>query len=448
MFDNLTGRLSKILDNIRNRGRFTEDNIKSIVREVRISLLEADVALIVVNNFISNIKESIVGKKIDKILTPSQEFIKIVKNELVMLMGNKHTSLNFSSQPPAIIVVAGLQGVGKTTTVAKLAKILKEKNKKKVILVSTDVYRPAAIDQLRHLSKQIKVDFYLSNKKKPVDIVEDIIKTVKNKFYDVILIDTAGRLHVDEFMMQEIKQICLKSKPIETLFVVDAMTGQNAANIAKKFNEELHITGIILTKVDGDMRGGAALSICHITNKPIKYICTGEKIDDIETFHPNRIVSRILGMGDVFSLMEDIENKVNIKNRKKFANNLKKGQFTLNDFLEQIKNMRNMGGVTDLLKKLPIIKKINNVEYYQNNEKVLLKIESMISSMTKKERSHPEIIKSSQKKRIALGSGMKVQDVNKLLKQFDDMKSILKKIKKGGIIKTINSIKSMMRYNR
>lgn len=448
MFDNLTNRLSKILDNMRGRGRFTEENIKSIIREIRISLLEADVALEVVNDFINKIKKNIIGCKITATLTPSQEFTKIVKNELILLLGHKNISLNLSSQPPIVILIAGLQGVGKTTTVAKLAKILKEKNKKKVILVSTDIYRPAAITQLEYLSKQIKVDFYKTEKnQKPNQIIKNVIHESIKNFYDIILVDTAGRLHIDDYMMQEIQQIHLISKPIETIFVLDAMIGQEAANIAKKFNDKIPITGIILTKIDGDMRGGAALSVCHITKKPIKFICNGEKIDDIELFYPDRIASSILGMGDVFSLIEDIENRIYIKNKKDNAKNLKNNKFDLNDFLEQIRNMRNMGGINNLLQKIPFLHKINN-ENFQDNEKVLLKMEAVINSMTKKERLYPEIIKSSQKKRISVGSGVKIQDINRLLKQFESMKSVIKKIKKSGISKTINSIKSMMNYIR
>lgn len=448
MFDNLTNRLSKILENIRGQGRFTEKNIKSVVREVRISLLEADVSLVVVNNFINQIRTRIVGNEINKSLTPSQEFIKIVKTELILLMGKNNEYLNTSAQPPIIILITGLQGSGKTTTAAKLAKILKEKDKKKVILTSTDIYRPAAIQQLKNLSKQINVDYYVSNKKTPVKIVEDTIKSLKNKFYDVILIDTAGRLHVDEYMMQEIKKIHLKANPIETIFVVDSMLGQEAANIAKNFNEAVNITGIILTKVDGDARGGSALSISYITKKPIKFICTGEKIDDIEKFYPERIASRILGMGDVFSLIEDVKNKLNVKNKNILSKQIKYKNFNLNDFLDQIKNMQNMGGISNFLSKFPILKKNNNKKYCQNNEKFLLKMEAIINSMTKKERLNPEIIKGSQKKRIASGSGSQIQDINKLLKQFNDMKYIMKKIKKGGITKTINSIKSIINYIR
>mgnify|MGYP000676803266 CR=1 FL=1 len=353
MFDNLTDRLSRTLRNISGRGRLTEDNVKETLREVRMALLEADVALPVVREFINRVKEKAVGHEVNKSLTPGQEFVKIVRNELVAAMGEENQTLNLAAQPPAVVLMAGLQGAGKTTSVGKLGKFLREKHKKKVLVVSADVYRPAAIKQLETLAEQVGVDFFPSDVgQKPVDIVNAALKEAKLKFYDVLLVDTAGRLHVDEAMMDEIKQVHASIKPVETLFVVDAMTGQDAANTAKAFNEALPLTGVVLTKVDGDARGGAALSIRHITGKPIKFLGVGEKTEALEPFHPDRIASRILGMGDVLSLIEDIESKVDRAQAEKLASKLKKGDgFDLNDFLEQLNQMKNMGGMASLMGK-------------------------------------------------------------------------------------------------
>ncbi|WP_243079087.1 signal recognition particle protein [Pantoea sp. MQR6] len=440
MFDNLTDRLSQSLRNISGRGRLTEDNIKDTLREVRMALLEADVALPVVRDFISRVKESAVGHDVNKSLTPGQEFIKIVRNELVAAMGAENNALDLAAQPPAVVLMAGLQGAGKTTSVGKLGKFLREKHKKKVLVVSADVYRPAAIKQLETLAQQVGVDFCPSDvSQKPVDIVNNALKEAKLKFYDVLLVDTAGRLHVDEAMMDEIKQVHAAINPVETLFVVDAMTGQDAANTAKAFNEALPLTGVILTKVDGDARGGAALSIRHITGKPIKFMGVGEKTEALEPFYPERIASRILGMGDVLSLIEDIESKVDREQAEKLAKKLKTGDgFDLNDFLEQLKQMRNMGGMASLMGKLP-----DNVKS-QMDDKVLVRMEAIINSMTRKEREKPELIKGSRKRRIATGSGMQVQDVNRLLKQFDDMQRMMKKMKKGGMAKMMRGMKGMM----
>ena len=423
MFDNLTDRLSQTLRNISGRGRLTEDNIKDTLREVRMALLEADVALPVVREFINRVKEAAVGHDVNKSLTPGQEFIKIVRNELVAAMGAENNALNLNAQPPAVVLMAGLQGAGKTTSVAKLGKFLREKHKKKVLVVSADVYRPAAIKQLETLAEQVGVDFCPSDlSQKPVDIVQNALKQAKVQFYDVLLVDTAGRLHVDEAMMDEIKQVHAAINPVETLFVVDAMTGQDAANTAKAFNEALPLTGVILTKVDGDARGGAALSIRHITGKPIKFMGMGEKTEALEAFYPERIASRILGMGDVLSLIEDIESKVDRDQAEKLAKKLKTGDgFDLNDFLEQLKQMRNMGGMASLMGKLPGMGQLPDNVKSQMDDKVLVRMEAIINSMTRKEREKPEIIKGSRKRRIALGSGMQVQDVNRLLKQFDDM---------------------------
>jgi signal recognition particle subunit SRP54 len=446
MFENLTDRLSRTLRNISGRGRLTEDNIKDTLREVRMALLEADVALPVVRDFISRVKEHAVGHEVNKSLTPGQEFVKIVQNELVSAMGEANEDLNLAAQPPAVVLMAGLQGAGKTTSVGKLAKFLREKRKKKVLVVSADVYRPAAIKQLQTLAEQVEVDFFPSeSNQKPVDIVNLALQQAKLKFYDVLLVDTAGRLHVDTAMMDEIKQVHAAINPVETLFVVDAMTGQDAANTAKAFNEALPLTGVILTKVDGDARGGAALSIRHITGKPIKFLGMGEKTDALEPFHPDRIASRILGMGDVLSLIEDIESKVDREQAEKLAKKIKSGDgFDLSDFLDQLKQMRNMGGMASMMSKLPGMGQLPDNVKSQMDDKVLVRMEAIINSMTSQERAKPEIIKGSRKRRIATGSGMQVQDVNRLLKQFDDMQRMMKKMKKGGLAKMMRGMKGMM----
>lgn len=446
MFDNLTDRLSQSLRNISGRGRLTDENIKETLREVRMALLEADVALPVVREFIARVKERAVGQDVNKSLTPGQEFIKIVRNELVTAMGAENNALNLAAQPPAVILMAGLQGAGKTTSVGKLGKFLREKQKKKVLVVSADVYRPAAIKQLETLAEQVNIDFFPSDvAQKPLAIVNQALTEAKLKFYDVLIVDTAGRLHVDEAMMEEIKQIHVAINPVETLFVVDAMTGQDATNTAKAFNEALTLSGVILTKVDGDARGGAALSIRHITGKPIKFIGVGEKTDALDPFYPERIASRILGMGDMLSLIEDIESKVDHKQAEKLAKKLKSGNsFDLDDFLEQLKQMRNMGGMASLMGKLPGMGQLPDNMKSQMDDKVLVKMEAIINSMTRHERSKPEIIKGSRKRRIATGCGLQVQDVNRLLKQFDDMQRMMKKMKKGGMAKMMRGMKGMM----
>lgn len=446
MFDNLTDRLSRTLRNISGRGRLTEDNIKDTLREVRMALLEADVALPVVREFINNVKESALGQEVNKSLTPGQEFVKIVRSQLMLAMGEENQSLNLAAQPPAVVLMAGLQGAGKTTSVAKLGKFLREKMKKKILVVSADVYRPAAISQLQALAQQVDVDFFPSDiSQSPLDIVNAAVQQAKLKFYDVLLVDTAGRLHVDQQMMEEIRQIHAAIHPVETLFVVDAMTGQDAANTAKAFGEALALTGIILTKVDGDARGGAALSIRHITGKPVKFLGVGEKTDALEPFHPERIASRILGMGDVLSLIEDIESKVDHAKAQKLANKLKKGDgFDLNDFLDQIKQMRNMGGMMGIMTKLPGMSQLPDNLKAQMDDKVLVRMEAIIHSMTLKERARPEIVKGSRKRRIAQGSGTLVQDINRLLKQFDDMQRMMKKMKKGGFGKMMRGMRGMM----
>ncbi|XZQ56953.1 MAG: signal recognition particle protein [Arsenophonus sp.] len=444
MFDNLTDRLSSILRNISGRGRLTKDNIKEALREVRMALLEADVALPVVREFIQSIKEDAIDKNINKSLTPSQEFIKIVKNQLTKSLGGNNIGLNLAIQPPAVILIAGLQGVGKTTTVAKLGKFLKEKYRKKVLVASVDIYRPAAIKQLEILTQTAGIDFFLSSSnEKPIDIATNALEYAKLKFYDVLIIDTSGRLHINETMMTEIQVIHSVINPIETLFIIDAMTGQDAVNSAKSFNEILPLTGFILTKIDGDARGGAALSIRYITGKPIKFLGIGEKINSLELFYPERISSRILGMGDVLSLIEEIESKVDRDKAEKLSNKLKKNNnFDLNDFLEHIKQMRNIGDMSSMLNKIPGISGIHDKIKLQINDNALIKMQAIISSMTMKERQKPEIIKGSRKKRIAIGSGTQIQDINMLLKQFDNIKRIMSKMKKNELIKIIRGIKN------
>ncbi|MBE2895514.1 signal recognition particle protein [Pasteurellaceae bacterium HPA106] len=446
MFENLSDRLSKTLRNITGRGRLTEDNIKDTLREVRMALLEADVALPVVREFISKVKERAIGVEVNKSLTPGQEFVKIVQAELEQAMGEVNESLNLATQPPAVILMAGLQGAGKTTSVGKLAKFLRERHKKKVLVVSADVYRPAAIKQLETLAQSVGVDFYPSlTSQNPIEIAQSALAEAKLKFYDVLIVDTAGRLHVDSEMMDEIKAVHCALNPVETLFTVDAMTGQDAANTAKAFNEALPLTGVILTKVDGDARGGAALSIRQITGKPIKFLGVGEKTDALEPFHPDRVASRILGMGDVLSLIEDIQRNVDHEKAEKMAQKFKKGDdFTLEDFREQLIQMRNMGGMMSMLEKLPGAKNLPDHVKGQMDDKMFHKMEAMINSMTFKERQKPEIIKGSRKRRIAAGSGTQVQDLNKMLKQFTEMQRMMKKMRKGGMAKMMRGMKGMM----
>ena len=446
MFENLTERLSQTLRNISGRGRLTEDNIKDALRDVRMALLEADVALPVVRQFINQVKEKAIGLDVNKSLTPGQEFIKIVQQELTIAMGEVNSTLNLATQPPAVMLMAGLQGAGKTTSVAKLAKFLKEKQKKKVLVVSADVYRPAAIKQLETLANTIDVEFFPSDvEQKPIDIVNKAISHAKLQFFDVLIVDTAGRLHVDGEMMDEIKALHQAVNPIETLFVVDAMTGQDAANTAKAFNEALPLTGVILTKVDGDARGGAALSIRQITGKPIKFLGMGEKTDALEPFYPDRIASRILGMGDMLSLIEEMQSKVDHEKAERMAKKIKKGdKFDFNDFLEQLKQMRDMGGMNAMLAKLPGAGQLPSHLKSQMDDKIIIRMEAIINSMTFKERLNPDIIKGSRKRRIANGSGTQVQDVNKLLKQFDDMQRMMKKMKGGGMMKMMRNMKGMM----
>jgi signal recognition particle subunit SRP54 len=446
MFQNLSDRLGQTLKNISGKGRITEDNVKETLREVRMALLEADVALPVVKDFVAKVKERAVGIEVSKSLNPGQMLIKIVQGELEAVMGSENEGLNLAATPPAVIMMAGLQGAGKTTSVGKLSKYLKERDKKKVMVVSADVYRPAAIKQLQTLAEEVDVAFFPSSTlQKPIDIVESAIAQAKLQFIDVLIVDTAGRLAVDTEMMNEIKELHGAVKPVETLFVVDAMTGQDAANTAKAFNEALPLTGVILTKADGDARGGAALSVKHITGKPIKFLGMGEKLEALEPFHPQRIASRILGMGDVLSLIEEVERKVDKNKAAKLAQKVKKGKgFDLQDFKEQLEQMRNMGGMMSLMDKMPGMGNMTAKIKDQANDKQFTQMEAIINSMTPGERERPDVIKGSRKRRIAMGSGTQIQDVNKLLKQFTQMQKMMKKMSGGGMKKMMRGMGGMM----
>ena len=447
MFDNLTDRLSQSLRDVTGRGRLTEENIKDTLREVRMALLEADVALPVVKEFVENIKVRALGEEVLKSLSPGQAFVKIVNDELVSVMGEAFTDLDLSVKPPAVILLAGLQGAGKTTTAAKLAKWLMEFKKKKVLLVSADIYRPAAIKQLEMVSNEVGAVFFPSDaSQKPVDIAAAAIAEAKTQFIDVVILDTAGRLHVDDEMMGEISELHAAVKPAETLFVVDAMTGQDAANTAKAFDDALALTGVILTKADGDARGGAALSVRMLTGKPIKFLGTGEKLDGLEPFHPDRMASRILGMGDVLSLVEEAERKLDKDKADRLAKKIKKGKtFDLNDLKDQFQQMRNMGGMSGMLEKMPGMGGVADASKNDNNDKILKQMEALIDSMTLKERSSPALINGSRKKRIANGAGMQIQDVNRLLKQHKQMAKMMKKLsRKGGMTKMMRGLGGMM----
>ena len=443
MFDSLSDRLGSTLQKLRGQGRLTESNIKESLREVRMALLEADVALPVVKAFIDRVKERAMGQDVLRSLTPGQALIKVVNDELVAVMGEENESLNLNMQPPAVILMAGLQGAGKTTSVAKLARWLKESQKKSVMVASADVYRPAAIEQLKTLAGEVEANFFPSDiSQDPVDIANAAVAEAKLKFIDVVIIDTAGRLAIDEEMMAEIKRLHAAINPIETLFTVDSMTGQDAAVTAEAFNNALPLTGVILTKTDGDARGGAALSIRHITGKPIKFMGVGEKTTALEPFHPDRVVSRILGMGDVLSLVEEAQRKMDQGSAEKLAKKLKKGKgFDLEDFRDQLRQMGNMGGIGSMMDKLPGIANIPAAAKQQVNDKELNRLEAIINSMTKKERQRPDIIKGSRKKRIAAGCGMQIQDVNRLLKQFAQMQKMMKKMsQKGGMAKMMRGL--------
>ncbi|MDD5276381.1 MAG: signal recognition particle protein [Methylovulum sp.] len=450
MFDNLTDRLSDTLKKLKGQGRLTEDNIKETLREVRMALLEADVALPVVTDFIEQVRQGALGQEVQSSLTPGQSLIKLVQSELVKVMGVANEGLNLKAVPPAVILMAGLQGAGKTTTVAKLGRWLQENQKKKVGVVSADVYRPAAIKQLEMLANELSLTFFDSDiTQQPVDIAKNAIDAAKKKFLDVIIVDTAGRLHIDDEMMGEIKALHAAINPIETLFVVDSMTGQDAAITAKAFNDALPLTGVILTKADGDARGGAALSIRHITGKPIKFIGVGEKTNALEPFYPDRIASRILGMGDVLGLIEEIEQKVDKEKAEKFARKMQKGKaFDLEDFREQLQQMHDMGGVSSMMDKLPGINSVPQAMKDQVNDKLLARQIAVICSMTMQERKYPDLIKGNRKKRIAAGCGQELQDVNRILKQFLMMQKMMKKIKGGNMANMMRGMKSNMRGMR
>ena len=447
MFENLTDRLSGSLKKITGQAKLTEDNIKETLREVRMALLEADVALPVVKDFVEQVKLRSVGQEVMRSLTPGQEFVRIVDAELVRVMGDTCEALDLSAQPPAVIMMAGLQGAGKTTTVAKLARFLTEREKKKVMVVSADVYRPAAIKQLETLAGEVSVDFFPStSEQNPVDIAAAAIDSAKKKFMDVVIVDTAGRLHIDDEMMGEIKQLHAAVNPVETLFVVDSMTGQDAANTAKAFNDALPLTGVVLTKTDGDARGGAALSVRSITGKPIKFMGVGEKTDALEPFYPDRVASRILGMGDVLTLIEEAERNLDKKKAEKLTKKIKKGKgFDLEDFRDQLLQMKNMGGMGNLLDKLPGMGQMAQAAQQHVNDKSLGQMEAMICSMTPHERRFPDVINNPRKRRIAAGSGTQIQDVNRLLKQHKQMQKMMKKFsKKGGMANMMRGMKGMM----
>jgi len=446
MFDNLSDRLGTVLQRVRGQGRITEDNVKETLREIRMALLEADVALPVVRAFIDQVRDKALGEAVLTSLTPGQVLIKIVNDELVQVMGAANEDLNLATQPPAVIMMAGLQGSGKTTSAAKLARYLKERQKKKVMLVSCDIYRPAAIEQLRTLATEVGALFHPSTTdQSPVRIAKEAHKAARTAFADVLILDTAGRLHVDADMMDEIKALHAEISPVETLFVVDAMTGQDAANTAKAFHDALPLTGVILTKTDGDARGGAALSIRHITGKPIKFLGVGEKTDALEPFHPDRVASRILGMGDVLSLVEDVSRKVDHKKAEQLAKKVLRGQgFTLVDFKEQMEQMAKMGGMASLMDKMPGMGQVPDAAKAQLGDKEVNRMIAMVNSMTLQERNFPQLIKGSRKRRIAIGSGAQIQDVNKLLKQFSQMQRVMKKMKGGGMAKMMRGMKGKM----
>ncbi len=445
MLDNLTQRLTGVIKTLRGQARLSEDNIQDALREVRLALLEADVALPVVKEFSAQVKQAALGQEVIGNLNPGQALIGVVHRELTRLMGEHNDALNLATVPPAVILMAGLQGAGKTTTCGKLAKLLHEQNKKKVLLVSCDVYRPAAIEQLRTLAEQLKIDFFASDiSQKPLDIALAAHDYARKHHHDILIVDTAGRLAVDEAMMAEIKNLHAALKPIETLFVVDAMTGQDASNTAKAFGDALPLTGIILTKLDGDARGGAALSVRHITGKPIKFVGVSEKMNGLEAFHPERMASRILGMGDVLSLIEDAQRNVDVAEVEKLAKKVQSGKgFDLNDFKMQIVQMRKMGGVSAMMDKLPAAMS-KAAAGAKIDDKAINRTEGIINSMTPLERAKPELLKASRKRRIAAGAGVQVMHVNQLLNQFEQTQKMMKMFSGGGIAKMMKGMKGMM----
>ena len=446
MFENLTDRLTKAFRNMVGR-KLTEDNMKETLKEVENALLEADVAYDVVQSFVQEVKAASVGLEITKELTPAQMLVKVVNDKLTSLMGEAAVELNLSAQPPVVILMAGLQGSGKTTSAAKLSKWLKERMKKSVLLASADVYRPAAIDQLRTLANETNTAFFENEAlTDPVKIAQAAVEAAKKQFLDVVIIDTAGRLHIDDVMMDEIKAIHRVTQPTETLFVVDGMTGQDAANTARAFNDALPLTGVIVTKLDGDARGGAILSIRQITGgKPIKFVGMGEKVEALEPFYPDRIASRILGMGDILSLVEELERKVDKEQADRLAKKLSKGKsFDLEDFRQQLLQMKNMGGVASLIDKIPGVATLPQEVKSRANDSQLYQMLAVIDSMTAKERRRPQLIQGSRKRRIAQGSGTSIQEVNRVLKQFDQMQKMMKKIsKKGGLARMMRGAKGL-----
>jgi len=446
MFDNLTDRLSKSIQKIRGQANLSEDNIKEALREVRVALLEADVALPVVKSFIDDVKERALGTEVMTSLKPAQVMVKVVQEELVKVLGDATEGINFNAQPPVVILMAGLQGAGKTTTTGKLAKYLIERENKKVMVVSADVYRPAAIEQLQTVVEQVGANWFPSSVvDDPVTIGMTALEAAKKGYYDVLIVDTAGRLAVDDAMMKEIKSLQNSISPTETLFVVDAMTGQDAANTAKAFADALELTGVVLTKVDGDARGGAALSVKTITGKPIKFQGVGEKMEALEPFHPDRIASSILGMGDVLSLVEEVERKVDKKEAEKLAKKVAKGnKFTLEDFQAQLLQMQNMGGMASMMDKLPGMSNLPDMVKDQVNDKTTDRMLAVINSMTNKEKRYPQLIKGSRKRRIANGSGTSIQDVSKLLKQYNQMQKMMRKFKGKGMMKMMQKLGGKM----
>ena len=443
MLDNLTNRLAKVVKTLRGQARLTDDNIADMLREVRMALLEADVALPVVKDLVARIRERAVGQEVIGSLTPGQALVGVVQRELTEIMGGSQATLNLATQPPAVVLMAGLQGAGKTTTVGKLAKLLREKQRKKVLVVSCDIYRPAAIAQLQTVAGQAGAEFFPSTaEQRPVDIALAAIDHARRHYFDVLLVDTAGRLAVDQQMMDEIRALHAAIKPIETLFVVDAMLGQDAVNTARAFNEALPLTGVVLTKLDGDSRGGAALSVRHVTGAPIKFTGVGEKLTGLDEFHPDRMASRILGMGDILSLVEEARTVVDEKAALDLAEKLKKGKgFDLNDFKAQIAQMRNMGGLSGLMDKMPA-QFAQAAQQMKGDapEKAMRRVEGIINAMTPAERANPDLIKASRKRRIATGAGVQVQEVNRLLSQFEQMQKMMKQFSKGGMGKLMRGL--------
>jgi len=445
MLESLTQRLSKVVKTLRGEARLTESNIQEALREVRMALLEADVALPVVREFVARVREKALGENVIASLTPGQALVGIVHRELTALMGGENAALELAVAPPAVILMAGLQGSGKTTTSAKLARFLMEERRKKVLLVSCDIYRPAAIDQLKSLAEQVGADFFPSSTSdKPVAIARAAIDHARRHYQDVVIVDTAGRLAIDEAMMREIAELHAATSPAETLFVVDSMQGQDAVNVAKAFNQALPLTGVVLTKLDGDARGGAALSVREVTGKPIKFAGVSEKTNGLEPFHPERMAARILGMGDVLSLVEEARKTVDVEEAKKLADKFKRGKgFDLEDFKQQIAQMRKMGGVSALVDKLPA-QLAQAAQGAQVDERQLKRIEGIINSMTPAERAKPELLKASRKRRVAAGAGVQVQEINRLINQFEQMQKVMKQMQKGGLARMMRSMKGLM----